>query len=89
MVDVQFEEERNYTNTATPSYSSVKKSGGITALLIKWGIAKNDSGAKVVMIGIIIVCVIISVLVITNTGPAENLLTEEELRDSLIKNLGQ
>jgi len=55
MDNVEFNEGRPL------DYNYQPKKTGLTALLIKIGIAKDDKGAQKVMIGIIIICFILSI----------------------------
>jgi hypothetical protein len=49
-------------NESKPTdYNYQAKKGGIASLLMKIGLAKDESGAQKVMIGIIIVCVALSI----------------------------
>ena len=42
-------------------YNYQPKKGGLTALLIKMGLAKDEAGAQKVMITIIVICFVLSI----------------------------
>ena len=42
-------------------YNYQPKKGGLTALLIKLGLAKDEAGAQKVMIAIIVICFVLSI----------------------------
>jgi hypothetical protein len=60
MDNVQFQEEENLENFRNKMADRDKKVGGISALVIKSGLAKNKSQANIVLVSIIIVCWIIA-----------------------------
>lgn len=43
------------------NYGYEQKKGGITPLIIKLGLAKDEAGAQKIMIGVIIICLALSV----------------------------
>ncbi len=61
MVDVNFEEEQTWQRP-TPEETAGSGSG-ITARLIKMGIAKNSSQANYILIGVVLVIVAIAIVV--------------------------
>lgn len=60
MSDVSFNEEQNLTRYAS---SSAPKKGGISGLLMRWGLAGSESQANKVMIGIIVVALVIMIFI--------------------------
>ena len=61
-MSIEFNEETKFNDTYNKSVS--KSSSGITEWLIKKGIAKNENGAKNIMIIISILCFALSILLI-------------------------
>ena len=64
MSKVQFEEEQ-FTSSRLPRTNQPK---GITAKLIKLGVAKNEKQAGLIMIGMIVVLLLISWFSISSLG---------------------
>jgi len=60
MSDVSFNEEPEVTRRYA---SSSQKQGGIAGLVIRMGLAKNESQANVVMISIAVVAIVIMIFI--------------------------
>lgn len=65
-MNVQFNEEQDTPLTRVPQYG--KTPSGIVGFLIRHGIAKNARSASVVLIGIIIVCIVATIIIMSASG---------------------
>lgn len=77
MTNVSFEEE-----TLAPTYTRAipKQSAGLTALLIRWGVAKDTRSANVVLIGVAVCSLVLTFFLLRTALVPENNLTPEQQR---------
>lgn len=70
MANVSFEGEGSYGSSPRPNFAQPVR--GIPALLIKWHIAKDERQASIVQIGMIVVCLALSVYFFTSGGSSSS-----------------
>ncbi len=63
MADIQFEGEQEFARPAV-----TRESGGLIALVQKWGFAKDNHQAEYVLLGIAVVAVIAAIFVFSMSG---------------------
>jgi len=83
MDNVQFQEEQNLENFRNKMTDRNKKEGGITALVINFGLAKNRSQANIILISIIVICWIIFGVLLSSNYSKNNSVSTPNLYDSL------
>lgn len=57
-MSIEFNNGSNFNYNYRPSYSN--NSGGITKLVIKWGLAKDEKGANTIMVIFSIICIVLA-----------------------------
>lgn len=57
---MDFNNQQSYNYNYRPSYN---QGGGITKLVIKWGLAKDEKGANTIMVIFSVICIILSFVI--------------------------
>lgn len=79
-MNVQFDEEQ----FTTPTYGFDEEPKGMSGLLMRWGIAKDQSGANIILLILAVVFVILTIFVFAFSGGGSKPTSGEIFPDQIV-----